>query len=221
MKTKTGLTLLAAVLLLAVGGCNNNPKGFSRAVYMLVDTSGTYVREIGRANKIIRALVTEMEPGDAFMLARIDSDSFSEKDVIINVSFDARSSRANVQKLELIKRVDKFVKNVKSSRYTDITGGVLQAVEYLKRSNAANKSLIIFSDLKEDLRRDQFRNVKIDFSDISVVSVNVTKLKSDARDPRNYFKRLKRWSSKVKKTNGKWQVIPADDFSKIVSAVMR
>ncbi len=220
MKAKTGLVLVAAILLL-VGGCNNNPKGFTRAVYMLVDTSGTYVREIGRANKIIRALVTEMEPGDAFMLARIDSDSFSEKDVIINVSFDRRSSRANVQKLELIKRVDKFVKNVKSSRYTDITGGVLQAVEYLKRSNAANKSLIIFSDLKEDLRRDQFRNVKIDFSGISVVSVNVTKLKSDARDPRKYFRRLKRWSDRVEKTNGTWQVIPADDFSKIVSAVMR
>jgi len=220
MIRKFCIRLIAVSLMLFTVSCNNS-KGFTRAVYMLVDTSGTYIKEMNRANKIIRALVTAMEPGDAFMLARIDSDSFSEKDVIINVTFNSRSSRANAQKIQLIKHVDKFIKNVKSSRYTDITGGVLQAVEYLKRSNAANKSLIIFSDLKEDLKKNQFRNVKIDFSEISVVSVNVTKLKSDSRDPRKYYKRLKYWSSQVEKTKGEWQVIPADSFSKIVSAVLR
>lgn len=210
---------LATLILTQLVSCSDS-KGYLRAIYMLVDTSGTYVREIQQANRIIKAIVVRMQPGDSFTLARIDSDSFSEKDIIINVTLDMRSSKANRQRIALIKDVNKFIKNVKSSRYTDITGGVLQALEYLGRSDAANKSIIIFSDMKEDLKKGQLRNVPMNFTDINVVSVNVTKLKSDSRDPRKYFKRLDKWKKRVKKTGGEWRVIDANNFRKVVSTVM-
>jgi len=207
------------VLLLLLASCSGSGDT-SRTVYMLVDTSGTYVKEIHRANKIIKALVVRLQPGDTFILARIDSDSFSEKKIIINVKLDERSSRANKQRLELIKKVNQFVKKVKPSRYTDITGGVLQALEYLKRSKSEQKSIIIFSDLQEDLRKNQKRNVPMNFSHIKVVSVNVTKLKSDNRDPTKYFKRIEKWEKQVKKDGGTWDIIDADNFVKIVNVVM-
>jgi hypothetical protein len=188
---------------------------------MLVDTSGTYVKELKQANLIIRALVSELEPGDHFMLAKIDSDSFSEKDVVVNMKFDSRTSYSNKQKRALIRQVSRWSKKVKSSRYTDITGGVMQAVEYLGRSNAGKKHIILFTDLKEDLRRGQVRKFDLKFDGIKVVSINVTKLRSDSRDPRKYYKRLKKWETRVRKGKGKWVVISADEKEKILDVVMR
>ena len=196
-------------------------KNYSRAVYMLVDVSGTYVKEIHHATKIIQILVTKMDPGDTFMLGRIDSDSFSEKDVIVNVTFDRRTSSANQQKIVTIKKVNQFAQHVKSSRYTDITGGVLQAIEYLNRSGAGRKTLIIFSDLQEEVRKNQFRNVKLKFNGIRVISINVKKLASDSRDPRKYYKRLAYWEKRVKDGKGKWLVIAASEKGKILQLVMQ
>lgn len=210
------MAVLAAALMLT--SCNQN---YSRAVYMLVDVSGTYVKEITEAGKIIRILVAKLDPGDTFMLARIDSNSFSEKDVIVNVKFDRRSTTANQQKRVTIKKVDDFAKSAKSSRYTDITGGILQAVEYLDRSGAGRKTLIIFSDLKEEVQKTQFRNVKLKFNGIRVISINVKKLLSDSQDPRKYYQRLKHWEQRVIKGKGNWSLVTSNERGKILELVMR
>lgn len=212
------LCLALSVVLLS--SCGKKLKNYKRAVYMLVDISGTYVKEIDQATKIIKLLIRDLNPGDTFTLARIDSNSFSEKDIILNVTFSRRASSAVKQKRTIVRKVIDFSKKAKSSSYTDITGGVLQGVEYLLNNNAARKTLIIFSDLKEDLRKGSVRKGKIDFDGIKVVSINVTKLKSDARDPRKYFKRIKYWRNLVKKGNGEWNMIPASERNKIVSVVL-
>jgi len=207
-------------IALALSSCEP-AKNYARAVYMLIDVSGTYVKEIGQANRIIRILVTKLDPGDTFMLGRIDSNSFSEKDVIVNVKFDRRSTTANAQKIATIKKVDRFSKEVKSSRYTDITGGILQAIEYLNRTKAGRKTLIIFSDLKEEIKSNQIRNVKLNFKGIRVISVNVKKLKSDALDPTRYYKRLKFWEKRVTSGNGIWEIVAANEKGKILELVMQ
>ena len=46
--------------------------------------------------------------------------------------------------------MDQFVKDVKPSRFTDITGGLLQAVEYLNEKGTGRKTILIYSDLKEE-----------------------------------------------------------------------
>ena len=51
-------------------------------VYMLVDTSGTYRQEIDKAGQIIRYALSRLEATDSFAVARIDTGSFSEKDIV-------------------------------------------------------------------------------------------------------------------------------------------
>ncbi len=208
------------LFLVLLSACAKKLENYNRAVYMLVDISGTYVKEIEQASNIIKVLIRDLNPGDSFTLARIDSNSFSEKDIILNVTFDRRASQAIRQKRTIVRKVIKFAKKAKSSRYTDITGGVLQGVEYLLRNNAARKTLIIFSDLKEDLRKGNVRQRKIEFEGIKVVSINVTKLKSDARDPTKYFKRIKYWRDLVVNGKGFWKMVAASERGKIVSVVL-
>ena len=67
-------------------------------VYMLVDTSGTYRDEIEKAEQIIRYTLSRLDAADTFAVARVDTGSFSEKDIIAKVTFDDRPSTVNRQK---------------------------------------------------------------------------------------------------------------------------
>ena len=57
---------------------------------------------------------------------------------------------------------------------------------------------------------DGFRAVRADARPrpgFNVVALNVTKLRSDNRDPREYLGRLAEWQGRVEKTGGTWRVI--------------
>ncbi|MCG8433952.1 MAG: VWA domain-containing protein, partial [Gammaproteobacteria bacterium] len=174
---------------------------------MLLDTSGTYTQELDKARQIISVLLTRLAPGDAFAIASIDTGSFSEKDIIAKVVFDDRPSMTNQQKRRFSDQVNGFVKNAKSSAYTDITGGILQAVEYLNERGTGRKTILIFSDLKEDLQEGYVRDIPLQLNGFDVVALNVTKLRSDNIDPREYMDRLEEWQSRVETGGGSWRVI--------------
>ena len=199
--------ILLAVFCIAWLTACSDTKSHSRAVYMLLDTSGTYTQEISKANSIINYLLGTLGPGDSLVVAKIDSGSFSEKDIVAKVTFDSRPSYANAQKRSFRMRIDRFIKSVKSSSNTDITGGMLQAIEFLNETGAGNRMILIFSDLKEDLRKGQVRNFPIEMKGIEVVAINVTKLRTDNIDPREYMKRLEYWKKRVLSGNGSWRVI--------------
>ena len=65
----------------------------------------------------------------------------------------------------------------------------------------------MFSDLEEDLREGYVRDFTIDLSGVQVVALNVTKLRSDQVDPREYMDRLEQWRQKVEDGGGTWRVI--------------
>ena len=174
---------------------------------MLLDTSGTYKKELKRAEAIINYLLGTLQPGDSLAVARIDSGSFSEKDIVAKMTFDKRPSVANQQKRLFKQKVDDFVKTAKGSAYTDITGGVLQSVEFLNETGAGRKYILIFSDLKEELVKGHVRNFPIQVDGCNVVALNVTKLRSDNVDPRDYFKRVEDWRSRVEARGGTWRVV--------------
>jgi hypothetical protein len=148
-----------------------------------------------------------MEPGDSLAVARIDTGSFNEKDIIAKMTFSDRPSEANQQKRQFRETIDSFVKTVKSSRYTDITGGLLQAVEYLNEKNTGKKTILIYSDLKEELPEAYVRDIPFQLQGFDVVALNVTKLKSDNVDPREYTTRLEDWQGRVEAGGGQWRVI--------------
>ena len=72
----------AVLGLFVLVGCSGEPVNRTTGVYMLLDTSGTYADEIGKAQQIINYTLAQLEPGDSFALARIDTGSFSEKDIV-------------------------------------------------------------------------------------------------------------------------------------------
>ena len=200
---RTLVVAAAAALLL---GCQSSTP-HNTGVYLLLDTSGTYRDELTKAEQIINYTLSRLGPFDSFAVARIDTGSFSEKDIIAKVTLEDRPSAANAQKRQFSETVHGFLSGVAPSSYTDITGGLLQAVEYLNEKEPGRKTIFIFSDLKEDLEAGYVRNIEVPLQGVEVVALNVTKLRSDNIDPREYLARLDAWRSRVESEGGTWRVI--------------
>ncbi|MGI9202469.1 MAG: VWA domain-containing protein [Woeseiaceae bacterium] len=199
----TFVIIIGGLVLTSCAPSKTNSSG----VYMLVDTSGTYREEIQKAQQIIRYTLSRLDSTDTFAVARVDTGSFSERDIVAKMTFDDRPSTANRQKRLFAEQVENFVSGAQSSAYTDITGGLLQAVEYLNEKEPANKTVLIFSDLKEDLQEGYIRDIEFDLDGFDVIALNVTKLRSDNVDPREYLSRLSEWQVKVENSGGNWRVI--------------
>ena len=199
--------LILTTLLVLLVSCSGESAPRNTGVFMLVDTSGTYTEELTKAEQIIRYTLSRLDATDSFAVARIDTGSFSEKDIVAKASFDDRPSAVNRQKRLFAQQVSEFVESAEPSPYTDITGGLLQAVEFLNEKNTGKKTILIFSDLKEDLEAGYIRDIEIELQGFEVIALNVTKLRSDNIDPREYLGRLEEWQSKVEKTGGQWRVI--------------
>jgi len=211
MSTRRQGLIAGAVLALAgplvLGGCADSA-AHTQGVYLLVDTSGTYAQEIGKARRIVNYLLANLNPGDALAVARVQSRSFSEKDIVAKVTFDRRPSQANQQKRAFNQKIEEFARSIKGSAYTDITGGLLQGAEYLNEANTGHKTIIIFSDMQEELGKGTMRDVPINLKGIRVLAVNVTKLNTDNIDPRRYMDRLAQWEKRVRDAGAKdWSII--------------
>ncbi len=205
------LKRLLLVLLLA--GCGGS-QDHTHAVYMLVDTSGTYAAEAGKARLIINYLLGTLQSGDSLAVARVRSRSFSEKDIIAKATFDTRPSQANAQKRSFQARIDDSFRRVPGSQYTDITGAMIQAAQFLNEAGAGTKTIIIFSDMQEELDKVTQRDFPIDLKNIRVIAVNVVKLKTDNVDPRLYLGRLEAWQKRVEGAGAsEWRVI--NDLEKL------
>jgi len=200
--------IFSLILALGFSACSTGPhKSHNKGVYMLIDTSGTYTKELQKAQQIINYTLSQLNTGDSFVVASIDTGSFSEKDIIAKITFDDRPSKANQQKRAFQKKIQDYIKHVKSSPYTDITGGLLQATEYLDERATRTKTIMIFSDLKQELKKGYIRDIPLSLDGYEVVALNVTKLRSDNIDPREYMARLKLWKARVEDGGGKWDVI--------------
>jgi uncharacterized protein with von Willebrand factor type A (vWA) domain len=209
----------AALLVAAVSGCGDS-RNNAHAVYMLIDTSGTYAQESGKAQLIINYLLGTLQPGDSLAVARVKSRSFSEKDIVAKARFDVRPSQANAQKRVFRDNIDGFLKTVKGSSYTDITGGLLQGAEFLNETGAGTRTIIVFSDMQEELDKVTVRDFPINLKNIRVVAVNVVKLKTDNVDPRRYMDRLAAWQKRVEAAGAsQWLVI--NDIEHLDSVLRR
>jgi hypothetical protein len=199
---------MAAVLGLGatLAGCGGQT-AHNTGVYLLLDTSGTYAQELDKAEQIINYTLSRLDSADSFAVARIDTGSFSEKDIIAKATFDDRPSTANLQKRQFSEDIARFLDGVEPAQYTDITGGLLQAVEFLNEKAPGRKTIFIFSDLKEDLDEGYVRDIALALDGFDVVALNVTKLRSDNFDPREYLDRLDMWRERVEAEGGGWRVI--------------
>jgi len=199
------LRLIGVGALLVAGCTRSAPHG--TGVYLLLDTSGTYRQELDKAAQIINYTLTRLGAYDSFAVASINTGSFTEKNIIAKVTLDDRPSTANAQKRAFSESIAKFLKSEHASAYTDITGGLLQAVEFLNEKGPGRKAIFIFSDMKEDLQKGYVRDIPVPLEGFEVVALNVTKLRSDNLDPREYLGRLANWRTRVENERGTWRVI--------------
>jgi hypothetical protein len=213
-KLKPALAIAALLLLTSCG----EPPPTGRAAFLLLDSSGTYTLELEKAKAIINYLLGTLDSGDSLAVALVNSGSFTEKNIIAKVTFDSRPSATNNQKRLFKEEVDTALgKITHGSSHTDITGGMLQAVQYLNETGAGKKYMFVFSDLKEDLQKGQIRDFPIALENVEVVALNVTKLRTDNIDPRDYLNRLKHWQKRVENGGGQWRVI--NDLENLESLV--
>ncbi len=210
------IMLFATSLMVACG----DGRMHSQGVYMLVDTSGTYAKEMGKATKIISYLLATLNTGDSLAVARVETRSFSEKDIVAKVTFDKRPSQATQQKRAFKTKIEAFAKTVKGSAYTDITGGLIQGAEYLNETKAGIKTIVIFSDMQEELGKGTVRDFPIKLDGIRIVALNVTKLGTDNADPRIYLDRLARWEARVRKA-GATDWVMVNDLENNMESILK
>ncbi len=178
---------------------------------MLIDTSGTYTKQIGIAQAVVNYLLGAVQPGDVLAVARVKSRSFTEQDIVAKVTLSKDPLQANSQKRVFSEKISEFAKSTKKgkgSKYTDISGGVIQAAEFLKETGAGRKTIIIYSDMQEELDYKTKRDFPIELDGIRIIAVNVAKLSTDNIDPRRYIGRLEWWQQRALDAGASdWKVV--------------
>ncbi len=199
MKMFRLLSAVMVVLAALLVSCADK-KSHAQAVYLLLDSSGTYAQELGKAQALIGYLLGTLNPGDSLAVATVKSRSFSEKEIIAKVTFVKDPLQVNAQKQAFRDKVVAHVRGLakqKGSAYTDITGGIIQAAEFLNETGSGRKSILIFSDMQEELDYQTKRDFPINLKGISLAALNVTKLTTDNTDPRRYLDRMAWWEKRV------------------------
>jgi hypothetical protein len=202
--------MLAGLSAALLAGCGANVNR-TQAVYILVDTSGTYAKELTKAQNVVNYVLGTLQPGDSLAVGRVKSRSFTEKDIVAKVTLNRDPVQANGQKRIFSGEIATFAKSSQSgggSRYTDITGGMMQGAEFLHETGARTKTLIIFSDMQEELDYKTKRDFPIKLEGIRIIALNVTKLDTDNVDPRRYTGRLEWWEQRAREAGATdWRVV--------------
>ncbi|HKB77136.1 MAG TPA: hypothetical protein VKC58_11115 [Myxococcales bacterium] len=195
------LSLLALPLALS---CSSG-KNYAQAIVALVDVSGTYADQKPEVvNVIKRGILPKLQPGDSIFVIRIDDESYKKANVEGGMTLDVRPSKANAQKLAFATQMDKFAAKRQRSRFTDIRGAMMLASEYLKETGAGQRTMVVFSDMEEDLPKGVKRTLAADeFAGMRILAMNVKKLNGDNMNPSVYRQRLASWQQQVKSHGAK------------------
>ena len=183
-------------LLLLAASCTDG-REYAQATCALIDESGTYADERPEVLRIVRtAILSGMIPGDHFILGRIDSKSYERSNIVSTLHLDGRPSRAHAQKVAFLAELDAYAATSARSRYTDIRGAMMICAEHLADTGAAHKTMVVFSDMREELPRGFTRKIEShQFKGITILAMNVKRLQVDNADPATYRARLDKWDS--------------------------
>lgn len=189
---------LALALAALCGSCTSGAQ-YAHAVVALVDVSGTYVDQKAEVvNVIRRGLLPRLTPGDTLVVIRIDAESYTKNNVEASVKLDLRPSKANAQKLAFASQLDDFARRPERALHTDIRGAMMLGAEYLRETGAGRRTMVVFSDMEEDLPRGVKRDLAAnELAGVRVVAMNVKRLAADNANPAAYRQRLSSWEQQV------------------------
>lgn len=190
--------VLAVSVTAAVAACSDN-KYYETSYCALVDVSGTYASEKATVVNTIKAgIVPEMIPGDSLFFVMIDSNSYSEDNLVTKMTLDYRPTKANSQKLAVAAKLEDFGRGKARSRMTDISGALMLCSDYLKSTQSGTQVMFVFSDMNEELPKGVVRKFAGDeFAGIDIVAMNIIKLKKDSSNPEVYRTRLHDWEERT------------------------
>jgi hypothetical protein len=196
------MSVVAAALL--AGSCSSGAQ-YAQAIVALVDVSGTYADQRPEVVNVIRkGLLPRLTPGDTLVVIRIDSESYKKQNVEASMTLDVRPSKANAQKLALASTLDAFSHKPLRAAHTDIRGAMMLGAEYLRESNAGRRTMVIFSDMEEDLPRGVKRDMAPDeLKGVRVLAMNVKRLGRDNANPGAYRARLAGWERQLTKVGAR------------------
>jgi hypothetical protein len=189
------LILTAAVGLSACSSGRN----YAQAIAALVDVSGTYADQKPEViNLIKKGILPKLNPGDSLFVIRIDDESYHKTNLEGSLTLDVRPSKANAQKLAFANQLDEFGRKRESTKHTDIRGAMMLGAEYLKETGAGVRTMVLFSDLEEDLPKGVKRSLaKDEFNGMRVLAMNVKRLNADNANPTAYRARIDSWQKQV------------------------
>lgn len=193
---------LAAGLLTASCGAITSK---STAIFMLVDASGTYVKEVPGAITTAKLVTSRLNSNDMFAFGEIGSCSFSDESLVVRRTLPGTPSRAAYTKQEVFGELDDYGARVKATSWTDIRGGLRFAADELYQSDQNDRVIVVVSDLVEDVSPDcDTTGLALDLNGITVIATNVIKLDAEASDPDAYYARLREWQALVEDAGGTW-----------------
>jgi hypothetical protein len=198
MQSRIKSSLLALTLAVSAAACTDS-KQYETSYCALVDVSGTYAGEKATVVNTIKAgIVPQMIPGDSMFFVMIDSNSYSEDNLVTKLTLDYRPTTANNQKLAVARQLDDFSKGNARSNKTDISGALMLCSDYLKATGSGTKVMFVFSDMNEELPAGVVRKFAEDeFQGIDLVAMNIIKLNKDSANPEVYRKRLDTWHQRT------------------------
>jgi hypothetical protein len=199
----------ASIALAMLAGCGL-VTSTSRSVFVLFDASGTYAKAVPDAARSANLMISDLQPGDWVGVGQISSCSFSEKEIVVQQQLPETPSLASQAKRLLFTKLRTFAEDVKPTKYTDIRGALAQAAFELKQRPEADRYIVVFSDMVEDMgKKCDTSKVKLDLSGVTVIAANV--IKSDPTNPEKYFATLKDWEETVTGAGGKWSLAASPD----------
>lgn len=203
MGGRTAAALLIGVFL--AGGCSvEAPQRHS--IYLLLDLSDFEEEGLEYPRHLIQRLLSQLRPGEGLAVARIDTGSFSGRDVIAQHILNGRPSLANQEKRALNQEITAYLEAAEPSPFTDITGGLLQAREWLVQQPAARKIVVILSDLRQSQQEGYGGDFRVDLKGLEVVAVDVRRFEGEPSPPR-YPQSLSRWRQRIEANGGQWRVL--------------
>ena len=196
--------LASLAVLVSVAACGAITSN-SKAVFMLVDVSGTYVREVPDAIMTAKLLTSKLNSNDMFAFGEIGSCSFSDNSLIVRRTLPGTPSQAALAKQDVFRSLETYGEQVDATDWTDIRGGLRYAASELEQSDQGKRIIVVHSDLVEDVSPEgDTSELSLDLEGITVIVTNVTRSDREASDPDAYFRRLEEWQALVEEAGGKW-----------------
>jgi hypothetical protein len=209
MTPLTRRAVTTALIGAATGACEERSATAS-SVYALLDVSGSYFRELDKVVRALRVMMGFMRAHDSFALAEIGACSFTDEAVILRFTAPDRPSERQRLIVAHARKLSDYGAKAKATNFTDIRGALTQAVQQIAARPAAQRAIVLFTDLEEDLPPNCRRDMPLPaaLQGMTVIATNVIRLPEDNRDPARYGRRIEGWRKLVEAAGARWQVVP-------------